>query len=75
MLNPITTNRVYFIAYVLIWMFIAVLQMGIEHFVFGMEILCHCRCLTVQFIHMLTGLAVWYPVRFNPVSPGICSHR
>ena len=37
MLNPIITKRVYFIAYVLIWMFIAILQVGIEYFFFDVE--------------------------------------
>ena len=69
MLNPITTNRVYFIAYVLTWMFIAVLQAGIEHFYFGLEMTnAFADAFTVQIIHMVSGLAVWYPVRFNPVS-------
>lgn len=69
MLNPILTNRVYLIAYLLIWTFIASLQVSIEYFYFNLDI-SHALVdsLTVNLIHIFTALAVWYPVRFNPVT-------
>ncbi len=67
MLNPITTRRVYFIAYMLIWMFVAVLQVGIEHYIFDLRPLyAFADAFTINAIHLVTGLVVWYPVRFNP---------
>ena len=69
MLNPILTRRVYFIAYVLIWMFIAVLQVGLEYYFFHLDLpSALADSLTVNMIHLITALAVWYPVRFNPVT-------
>ena len=69
MLNPIITKRVYFVAYVLIWMFISIIQVGIEHFFFDVEVpMAFADAFTVNLIHLFTGLAVWYPVRFNPVT-------
>ena len=69
MLNPIITKRVYFLAYLLIWMVIVGLQVSIEHYFFYIDTsYAFVDSLTSGVIHAVIGLAVWYPVRFNPVS-------
>ncbi len=69
MLNPITEKRIYFLAYILIWVMIAIIQMIILMLFFDIPFLpAFSDGLIVNTFHALIGLAIWFPVRFNPVS-------
>ncbi|MFW5644734.1 MAG: sensor histidine kinase [Bacteroidota bacterium] len=69
MLNPITGKRIYFIAYLIIWMIISIVQMSIFIFIFDFQILPAVIDSLVSFVlHASIGIIIWFPVRFNPVS-------
>ncbi len=69
MLNPITGKRVYFIAYLVIWMVIAAIQMSIFIFIFDIEVIPAVIDSLISYIlHALIGIIIWFPVRFNPLS-------
>ncbi|MCK4923155.1 MAG: histidine kinase [Bacteroidales bacterium] len=66
--HPIAGNRVNLIAYSSIWIFLAIIQMIVYKALFQLEpINAVVDSLVVNLIHGITGLAIWYPVRFNPV--------
>ncbi|MCF8381618.1 MAG: histidine kinase [Bacteroidales bacterium] len=66
--HPIAGNRVNLVAYVSIWIIIAIIQMSVFIILFKVEpVIGIVDSLTVNIIHGITGLAVWYPIRFNPV--------
>ncbi len=57
-------------AYMLIWMVIAIIQTGIELYFFHLVLAQAAGDAFISnLIHLVTGLAIWYPVRFNPLSP------
>lgn len=69
MLNPITGKRIYILAYVLIWIMVTLIQMSLYILFFDIDFLPSLAdSLIVNLLHALIGLAIWYPVRFNPVS-------
>ena len=69
MINPITGNRTYLLAYILIWVIIAIIQMILIKVFFRIEIgPAFADSLIVNLLHAVTGLAIWFPVRFNPLS-------
>lgn len=69
MLNPITGKRIFLFAYIIIWVIIAIIQMIMFIMFFEIDLLpALIDSLLVNLLHALIGLAIWYPVRFNPVS-------
>lgn len=67
--NPILTRRVYFLAYFLTWAMLSLVQVSLVFFVFGQGInAALADGFLVNGIRAVTGLAVWFPVRFNPMS-------
>jgi two-component system LytT family sensor kinase len=78
--NPITGNRVYFLAYLLVWIIFAVIQASIEFFVFETSMgFALTDSLVFNFIFVILGIAMWYPVRYMSFSeknviPAILNH-
>lgn len=69
MLNPITEKRIYLLAYIFIWMIIAIIQMIILIIFFDVAFLpAFSDGFIVNILHAIIGLAIWFPVRFNPVT-------
>lgn len=69
MLNPITGKRIYFIAYLIIWMVIAIIQMSLFIFIFDLEVFPALIDSLISYVlHASIGVIIWFPVRFNPVS-------
>ncbi len=69
MINPITGNRLYLLAYILIWVMITIIQMSLFIVFFNLELLpALTDGFVVNLLHALIGLAIWFPVRFNPLS-------
>ena len=69
MLNPITGKRIYFIAYLIIWMVIAIIQMSIFIFIIDLQAFpAVIDSLISYLLHASIGIVIWFPVRFNPVS-------
>lgn len=69
MAHPLTSKRIYFLSYILIWLILAVIQMSILIYFFEIDLLLAATdALVVNLIHSIIGLALWYPVRFNPLT-------
>lgn len=69
--HPLAGNKVNLIAYSSIWVFLAIIQMIVYKTLFQLDLInAVVDSLIVNLIHGLTGLAIWYPVRFNPVKSG-----
>lgn len=69
--HPIAGNRTSLVAYVSIWIILAIIQMLILISVFELEpVIALVDSLVVNLIHGVVGLAIWYPIRFNPVKSG-----
>jgi hypothetical protein len=67
MKNPITSSSSFLLSYIVGWILFAMIQTGIVIWFFQFTFI---QSLTDSFIKNsirgLTGLALWYPVRFNP---------
>jgi len=69
--HPIAGNRTSLVAYVSIWIILAVIQMLVLISAFEFEpVIALVDSFVVSLIHCIVGLAVWYPIRFNPVKSG-----
>lgn len=67
--NPISGNRVYFLAYMLVWLIFTVIQTSIEYFVFNLSPgFAIADSLAFNFIFFILGIAIWYPVKYMSVS-------
>lgn len=70
MINPVTGQRSYLLAYILIWIMISIVQMIVLVVFFDLSILhSFADSMLTNTLHGLAGVVVWYPVRFNPLSP------
>jgi two-component system, LytTR family, sensor kinase len=80
MINPITGNKVYLLAYILVWVIFAVIQTSIEYFVFNTSLgFAISDSLVFNFLFVILGIAIWYPVRYMSFSDkrviqGILNH-
>ncbi len=69
-MNPILSKKVYFLSYLLIWAVMALVQMSILSIFFEIKFVIAFTDGFISFlIYASSGLAVWFPVRFNPVKP------
>ena len=67
MINPITGNRVYFTAYVLICITLFFIQVSIEYFAFDIPVLfAAVDSLVYNLLFFLLGIGMWFPIRFMP---------
>jgi sensor histidine kinase YesM len=67
MINPILSQRVYFLAYMLTWIMLSLIQVSLDFFVFQQSLpVSLVDGFLINILRALAGLAVWYPVRFNP---------
>ena len=67
--NPFFKKRKYLLVYILIWLLLALIQMGIEHYIFSQTlILAFTTSFIIGFFHVVFGLIIWFPVRFNPLN-------
>ncbi|MCB8994801.1 MAG: histidine kinase [Bacteroidales bacterium] len=69
MTNPITSNRVYLIAYTLVWIIFGIIQAGVLTIVFDTS-LNYALTDTLIFVILffLLGIVMWYPVRYMSIS-------
>ncbi|MFK5856562.1 MAG: histidine kinase, partial [Bacteroidota bacterium] len=66
MINPITKNRNYIIAYIAIWFTIFLLQTFIVNFFYGVDsIISIVDSAVFNVLFALIGLNLWYVIRFN----------
>lgn len=66
MINPITKNRNYIIAYIAIWFTIFLLQTFIINFFYGVDsIISLVDSAVFNVLFALIGLNLWYVIRFN----------
>ncbi len=69
MINPITGNRVYFLAYTLVWIIFSVIQASIEYLIFNTSLIYAVSdSLVFNFLFFLLGILMWYPVRYMSFS-------
>jgi two-component system LytT family sensor kinase len=80
MINPITGNRVYFLAYILVWIIFAMIQTSVEFFVFETSLgFAVTDSLVFNFLFFILGIAMWFPVRYMSFSekgiiPAVLNH-
>lgn len=80
MINPITGKRVYFIAYVLVWIILFFVQTSIEFFAFGTSItFAFADSLIYNLLFLILGITMWFPVRYMSLSeksmlPSLLNH-
>lgn len=80
MINPITGNRVFFLAYILVWVILAIIQTSVEVFIFNTGIgYAIADSIVFNFLFFVLGIAMWFPVRYMTLSekrviPGILNH-
>jgi sensor histidine kinase YesM len=80
MINPITGNRVYFLAYILVWIIFTMIQTSIEFFVFNISLeFAITSGLVFNFLFFILGIAMWFPVRYMSFSekrilPALLNH-
>ncbi len=66
MLNPITKNKNYILAYIVIWFTIFLLQTFIVNFFYGVDsVISLADSAVFNVIFALIGLNLWYVIRFN----------
>ena len=66
MLNPITKNRNYILAYIVIWITIFLIHTFIINFFYGVESMISIADSAVfNVLFALIGLNLWYVIRFN----------
>jgi two-component system LytT family sensor kinase len=69
MINPITGNRVYFLAYLLVWVFFATIQTSIEFLMFNTSLVFAITdSLIYNFLFFILGISMWFPVRYMSFS-------
>jgi len=69
MINPITGNRVYFLAYTLVWIMFTLIQTGVEFFVFNTSFeFGFTASVVFNFLFFILGIAMWFPVRYMSFS-------
>jgi two-component system LytT family sensor kinase len=69
MINPITGNRVYFLAYLLVWIIFALIQTSIEFFMFNTSLVFAITdSLIYNFLFFILGISMWFPVRYMSFS-------
>ncbi len=68
-MNPILRSRINLIAYILAWIVVSAIQTGIIIFYFHLDV-THAITDSLVFntIFFLIALAIWYPVRYIPLS-------
>jgi len=80
MINPITGNRVFFLAYILVWVILATIQASVEFFIFNTSLgYALADSIVFNFLFFVLGIAMWFPVRYMTLSekrviPGILNH-
>jgi len=69
MINPITGNRVYFLAYTLVWFIFTVIQTSVEFFIFDTSLQFAITDSAVfSFLFFILGIVMWFPVRYMSFS-------
>ncbi len=69
MINPITGNKVYILAYMLVWVIFAIIQASIEFFVFETNLgFAITDSVVFNSLFLILGLAMWFPVRYMTFS-------
>jgi len=80
MINPITGNKAYFLAYMLICIIFGMVQASIEFFIFGTSLdFALADSIVYNFLFFILGIAIWFPVRYMSFSekrimPSILNH-
>jgi two-component system LytT family sensor kinase len=70
MAHPIATRKIYLLSYSLVWMIISIIHAGVLFYYYDLGIMqSSVDSLIVNVLHATTGLAIWFPVRFNSFSP------
>lgn len=66
MLNPITKNKNYIIAYILIWVTITLIHTFIINFFYGVDsIVSMADAVVFDLLYAILGFVLWYIIRFN----------
>lgn len=66
MLNPITKNRNYILAYIVIWVTILLIHTFITNFFYGVDsVISIAESAVFNILFALLGLNLWYIIRFN----------
>jgi sensor histidine kinase YesM len=69
MINPITSNRVYFLAYLVVWIIFGTIQAGTEYYVFNTSLgFAIADSLVFNFLFFVLGIVMWFPVRYMSFS-------
>ena len=69
MINPITGNKAYFLAYMLICIIFGMIQASIEFFIFDTSLdFALADSIIYNFLFFILGIAIWFPVRYMSFS-------
>jgi two-component system LytT family sensor kinase len=67
--NPFLKKKQYLLVYILVWIILAIVQMSIEHLIFDQDLeIVGTASFIICFFHVVYGLIIWFPVRFNPLN-------